>query len=75
MSKIRGQGPRSARTVAGMNGASANNARTCASTPSNAVPTDGRWYRGGDEAANALATVFLEIPSCLAITACGTLSP
>lgn len=58
-----------------MNGASANSALTCCSTRSNAVPAGGRSYFGGDCAANAFATVFREIPSCLAMTAFGTFSP
>jgi hypothetical protein len=70
----RSQPIRSATTVAGIDGVSASNVRICGSTASTIEPLAARRYDGGSAAANALRTVFLEIPSLLAITLIGTSS-
>ncbi|OIQ80460.1 hypothetical protein GALL_377780 [mine drainage metagenome] len=61
---------RSAITVAGIVGNSASSTRTRASTASTLEPRDARSYFGGRSEANALDTVFREIPNRLAIPAC-----
>ena len=67
------QPTRSASTVAGMSGHSANNARTRASNGVNDVASAGaRSYFGGDVDATAFATVFREMPSRSAICVFGT---
>jgi len=67
---------RSAITVAGIVGVSANNRRTAGSTSTQAeLVTAGRSYLGGRSAANADATVARAIPNCLAIARCDNPSP
>jgi hypothetical protein len=60
---------RSAITVAGIVGHSANNDRIRPSTASTAEPRTARWYFGGRSDANALATVFRETFNRRAIAA------
>jgi hypothetical protein len=50
-----------------MLGVPSSNRRISDSKPSTADPTSARSYFGGPDEANAAATVFLEIPNCLAI--------
>src|SRR3954453_11605214 len=57
-----------------MSGNSASTDRSAGSNASTAEPFAGRRYLGGLSDANALATVFLEIPSRLAIAACDSRS-
>jgi len=66
------QPTRSAITVAGISGNSANNARTCASNAANDVTVGDRSYFGGDVDATALPTVVREIANRSAICAFGT---
>jgi hypothetical protein len=61
------QPTRSAITVAGIVGVASNNRRISGSKLSTADPVAARSYFGGPDEANAAATVFLEIPNCLAI--------
>lgn len=63
----RSQPTRSAITVAGIEGVASNNRRISGSKLSIADPTAARSYLGGPDEANADATVFREIPNCLAI--------
>lgn len=63
----RSQPTRSAITVAGIEGVASNNRRISGSKLSITDPTAARSYLGGPDEANADATVFLEIPNCLAI--------
>lgn len=63
---------RSATTVAGMSGVSANNCRTLASNGVNDVGLCLRSYSGGPSDTSAFATVFREIPNLAAILAFGT---
>ena len=63
----RSQPTRSAITVAGIDGVASNNRRISGSNASTADPTGARSYFGGLDEANAAATVFREIPNCLAI--------
>ncbi len=65
---------RSATTVAGIDGVPLSNCRTCCSHGAKLVITGDREYDGGPPDAIAFATVFLEIPSCLAISAFGNFS-
>jgi hypothetical protein len=63
---------RSAKTVAGMSGTSASNARTCGSNSVNDVGPGERTYFGGASEFSALMTVVREIPSRAAMRAFGT---
>jgi hypothetical protein len=63
---------RSASTVAGMSGTSANRARTCGSNSVNDVGPGDRSYLGGESDFSALMTVVHEIPSRAAMRAFGT---
>ena len=63
---------RSAITVAGISGCSANIARTRDSNGVNEVSTGGRSYFGGRSEANARATVDLPTPKSRATRRCGT---
>jgi hypothetical protein len=63
---------RSAITVAGISGCSANNARTRASNGANDVTAGNRSYFGGDIDATAFTTVVREIPNRSAICFFGT---
>jgi hypothetical protein len=63
----RSQPTRSAITVAGIDGVASNNRRIPGSNASTADPAGARSYFGGLAEANADATVFREIPNCLAI--------
>jgi len=70
----RSQPIRSAITVAGISGHCASSSRICGSTASTIEPFGARWYFGGASSVIALRTVFLEIPSFLAIARTGTCS-
>ncbi len=68
------QPTRSAITVAGISGVSANKPRTLASTAANDVTAGVRSYFGGPSDFTALITVVREMPNLRAIAACGTSS-
>lgn len=68
------QPTRSASTVAGIDHVPSSRSLTCCSNGSKLVRTGAREYAGGSVDAIAFATVFLEIPSCLATCACGSRS-
>jgi len=65
---------RSAITVAGIRGKSANSFRTSSSTPSTNEPRTGRSYFGGRSDANAARTVFLATPNRREISLIGMFS-